>query len=136
MPNIISLLSPVIISFRQYDENDILFFKQEKNRNNGFKPLSLSPVNQHTCNLIYFFWGKGEGRQIKKKSVFRKLAKFWKKKFSPSEVWFRHPFAAPLHPLLWKTFLQFAFVFGTPPLKNQRTTHFFAKFYWPNLLTF
>ena len=101
-------------------------------RNNVWKPVTQSPVNQHTCNLIGFFCAMGEARKIKKKSIFRKLAKFWKKitqKFSRSEVRLWNPFAAPVNPLLRNTFLQLAFVFGTPPLKNQRTSNFLAKFY-------
>ena len=35
-----------------------------------------TPVNQHTCNLINFFCAWGESSKIKKKSIFRKLARF------------------------------------------------------------
>ena len=103
-------------------QNDILFLG--RNRNNEFWPISLSPVNQHTCNLICFFWAMGERRQIKKNRFSRKLAKFWKKKsqnFPPSDFRFWHPTASTLA----KNLSPAGFLFWDSSVKKQTNHHFF-----------
>ena len=120
----------LIISFRHYDEMRYCFWVRI--RNHLEKVVTQSPANQHTCNLISFCSALVASSKIKTNLIFRKLARFWKyftQKFSRSKLRSRKPFAARVNPLLRNTFLQFAFVFGTPSLKNQRTSNF-----WPNFI--